>query len=127
VSYPDDRKYADSHEWVLAEGDTASIGISAYAAEELGELVYIELPEVGERLERGTEFGVVESVKAASDLMAPVSGEVVEVNEEAVDEPKLVNDDPYNGGWLVKVQLADPGELDNLHDAGAYEDIIGEG
>ncbi|MBD3400201.1 MAG: glycine cleavage system protein GcvH [Candidatus Coatesbacteria bacterium] len=127
MSYPDDRKYADSHEWVLAEGETASIGISAYAAEELGELVYIELPEVGEQLEKGTEFGVVESVKAASDLMAPVSGEVVEVNEEAVDEPKLVNDDPYNGGWLVKVKLADPDELDNLHDAGAYEDIIGEG
>ncbi|MBD3372558.1 MAG: glycine cleavage system protein GcvH [Candidatus Coatesbacteria bacterium] len=126
MSYPDDRKYADSHEWVLAEGETALIGISAYAAGELGELVYIELPEVGEEIEVGAEFGVVESVKAASDLVAPVSGEIVEVNDAAVDEPKTVNDDPYDAGWLVRVRLSDPGELDDLHNAGSYEEMIGE-
>lgn len=127
MSYPEDRKYTDSHEWVQADGETVLIGLSGYAAGELGELVYVELPEVGDEIEAGSEFGVVESVKAANDLLAPVSGEVVEINETAVNEPKTVNNDPYETGWLIKVRLSNPGELNELLDAAAYEEMLGEG
>jgi len=126
LSYPEDRKYTESHEWVLREGDTVTIGITAFASESLGELVYVEPPEEGDSLNLGDECGVVESVKAASDLLAPVSGEVVEVNNAVVDEPRLANDDPYGAGWLLRIKLDDPGELDQLLTASAYQETIGE-
>ncbi|MCK4594517.1 glycine cleavage system protein GcvH [bacterium] len=126
MSYPHDRKYTETHEWVHLDDDEAIIGITEYASEQLGELVYIELPEVGDRIEAGNECGVVESVKAASDLTAPISGEVTEVNNAAVNDPKQVNDDPHGSGWLLKVKPDDPGEMDDLHEADAYEELLGE-
>lgn len=126
MSYPNDRKYTDSHEWVIFDPEEATIGITEYAAEQLGELVYLELPDVGDRLEVGGECGVVESVKAANDVIAPISGEVTEVNMAAVEEPKLVNDDPHGRGWLIKVRPEDPAEMNGLHDAAAYEELLGE-
>lgn len=126
MSYPDDRKYTETHEWVLLDNDEATIGITQYASEQLGELVYIELPEVGDRIEAGNECGVVESVKAANDLTAPISGEVIEVNSSAVNDPKQVNDDPHGSGWLLRVKPDDLKEMDGLHEAGAYEELLGE-
>lgn len=126
VSYPDDRKYTETHEWVLLDDDEATIGITEYASEQLGELVYIELPEIGDRIEAGSECAVVESVKAANDLIAPISGEVTEVNTAAVNDPKQVNDDPHRSGWLLKVKPDDLKEMDNLHEADAYEELLGE-
>ncbi len=126
MSYPDDRKYTESHEWVLVDGDIATIGITAFASESLGELVYVEPPEEGDSLNQGDECGVVESVKAASDIHAPISGEVVEVNNAVVDEPRLANDDPYDAGWLLRIKLDDPSELDQLLSANAYRETIGE-
>lgn len=126
MSYPDDRKYTDTHEWVIFDPEESTIGITDYAAEHLGELVYLELPDVGDRLEAGGECGVVESVKAANDIIAPISGEVTEINMAAVEEPKKVNDDPHGSGWLIKVKPDDPGEMDDLNDAAAYEELLGE-
>lgn len=126
MSYPDDRKYTESHEWVLVDGDIATIGITAFASESLGELVYVEPPEEGDSLNQGDECGVVESVKAASDIHAPISGEVVEVNNAVVDEPRLANDDPYDAGWLLRIKLDDASELDQLLSASAYRETIGE-
>lgn len=126
MSYPNDRKYTDSHEWVIFNPEEATLGITDYAAHQLGELVYLELPDVGDRLEAGSECGVVESVKAANDIIAPISGEVTEVNMAAVEEPKLVNDDPHGSGWLIKVKPENPAEMNGLHDAAAYEELLGE-
>jgi glycine cleavage system H protein len=113
-------KYAKSHEWVAVEGDVATIGITDFAVEQLTDLVYIELPEVGKEFAAGESFGVVESVKAVSDLYAPVSGEVVEINEALRDAPELLNSDPFGEGWIAKVDIADRSELDALLDADAY-------
>lgn len=121
----DDRKYADSHEWVKLEGDVATVGISDYAQHALGNIVYVDMPEVGDEVNQGEDFGAVESVKAASDLISPVSGEVVEVNEELVDKPELINDDAF-GNWIIKVKVSDPSELDSLMDAEAYKKITEE-
>ncbi|MCH5231846.1 MAG: glycine cleavage system protein GcvH [Muribaculaceae bacterium] len=118
----DDRKYADSHEWVKLEGDIATIGISDYAQHALGNIVYVDMPEVGDEVSQGEDFGAVESVKAASDLISPVSGEVVETNEELVDKPELINNDAF-GNWIIKVKITDPSELDNLMDAEAYKKL----
>ena len=118
----DDRKYADSHEWVKLEGDIATVGISDYAQHALGNIVYVDMPEVGDEVEQGEDFGAVESVKAASDLISPVSGEVVEINEELEDKPELINEDAF-GNWIMKVKVSDPSELDNLMDAEAYKKI----
>lgn len=118
----DDRKYADSHEWVKVDGDIATVGISDYAQHALGNIVYVDMPEIGDEVNQGDDFGAVESVKAASDLISPVSGEVVEVNEELVDKPELINNDAY-GNWIIKVKLSDPSELDKLLDADAYAKI----
>ena len=118
----DDRKYADSHEWVKLDGDIATIGISDYAQHALGNIVYVDMPEVGDEVSQGEDFGAVESVKAASDLISPVSGEVVEVNEELVDKPELINEDAYSN-WIIKVKISDPAELDNLMDAEAYKKL----
>lgn len=119
---PSDLKYASSHEWALVGDDgTATIGISDYAQEALGDLVFVELPEVGDSLNAGDNVAVVESVKAASDIYAPVSGEVVEVNSRLADAPELVNEDCYGDGWLLKMSIADESDLDDLLDAEAYE------
>ena len=120
MAYPDDLRYSKEHEWVRAEDDRATIGITSFAADELGDIVFIELPEVGATLTQFGTFGVVESVKAVSDLFAPVSGEVVEVNEALRDAPELLNKDPFGEGWIARVTLADAAELDNLMDAAAY-------
>ena len=118
---PQDLKYTESHEWVRDEGDgVVAIGISDHAQELLGDLVFVELPEVGAALAAGDECAVVESVKAASDIYSPVSGEVTEVNEALVDAPETINDDPYVNGWIYKLKVADAAELDNLMDAAAY-------
>lgn len=121
----DDRKYAESHEWAKVDGDVATIGISDFAQHALGDVVYVDLPEVGDEVEAGEDFGAVESVKAASDLLSPVSGEIVEVNEALEDAPEMVNADPYNN-WIIKVKMSDPGELDSLMDAAAYDQLTKE-
>lgn len=121
---PDDLKYAATHEWVRVEGDIAVIGITDHAQDALGDLVYVELPDVGDVLKATDEAGVVESVKAASDIFAPVSGEVVEVNEELSDAPEIVNQHPYTDGWMYKIRMSDPAELDDLLDAIAYDAVV---
>ena len=115
-------KYSESHEWVKVEGDLALIGITDYAQHELGNVVYVDMPEVDDEVTAGEEFGAVESVKAASDLLSPVSGTVVEVNEELEDQPEKINEDAF-GNWIIKVKLSDPSELDNLMDAKAYAEM----
>jgi glycine cleavage system H protein len=122
---PDDRKYTEEHEWVQLTGDVATVGITRYAQDQLGDIVYVELPKVGARVEQSQAFGVVESVKTATHLYAPLSGEVVEVNREVVDHPELVNQDPYGAGWMIKVRPSNPGELDRLLDAAAYARHVG--
>lgn len=117
-----DRKYADSHEWVKLDGNIATIGISDYAQHALGNIVYVDMPEVGDEVNQGDDFGAVESVKAASDLISPISGEVIEVNEELVDKPELINEDAFNN-WIIKVKVSDPSELDKLLDAEAYKKL----
>ncbi|EKD7161913.1 glycine cleavage system protein GcvH [Vibrio vulnificus] len=120
-------KFTESHEWVRDNGDgTVTIGISEHAQEMLGDVVFVELPELEAEIEAGESFSLVESVKAASDIYAPVTGEVVEVNEELSDSPELINEEPYEGGWIVKVKLSDPSELDNLKDADEYLNSIEE-
>ncbi|AAO07160.1 glycine cleavage system protein GcvH [Vibrio vulnificus] len=120
-------KFTESHEWVRDNGDgTVTIGISEHAQEMLGDVVFVELPELEAEIEAGESFSLVESVKAASDIYAPVTGEVVEVNEELSDSPELINEEPYEGGWIVKVKLSDPSELDNLKDAEEYLNSIEE-
>ena len=117
--------YSESHEYVKLEGDFGFIGITDFAQHELGNVVYVDMPEVDDEVTAGEEFGAVESVKAASDLMSPVSGTVVEVNEALEDEPGLINKDAFEN-WIIKVELSDKSELDNLMDAAAYKDMIGE-
>ncbi|WP_029918240.1 glycine cleavage system protein GcvH [Pelobacter seleniigenes] len=124
MDFPDDLKYTEEHEWVLVEDDIVTIGITDFAQEQLGDVVFVELPEVGDDLEAGKSFGVVESVKAVSDIYAPVSGEVVEINDELPNEPEIINSSPYDDGWLVRLKLTDPGELDDLMDADAYQEFI---
>jgi glycine cleavage system H protein len=121
--FPDDRRYSREHEWVRVEGSTAVIGITSFAADELGDIVYVELPEVGARLIQFATFGVVESVKAVSDLFAPISGEVAEVNADLRSSPELLNTDPFGAGWIAKLALADPSELEKLLDAGSYAEL----
>jgi glycine cleavage system H protein len=120
MDYPDDLAYSREHEWVRADGSRATIGITSFAADELGDIVFVELPEVGARLTQFGTFGVVESVKAVSDLYAPVSGEVVEVNEALRDSPELLNSDPFGEGWIARVELADSGEIESLLSAADY-------
>jgi glycine cleavage system H protein len=124
---PSDLRYTKDHEWVRVEGDEAVIGITAYAAEQLGDIVFVELPDVGKTLDQFAAFGVVESVKAVSDLYAPVGGEVVGTNDDLTGSPEVVNGDPYGGGWMLRVRLADPGQLDELLDGAAYDDLIAAG
>jgi glycine cleavage system H protein len=121
---PDDCRYLESHEWVRRDGDTAHIGITDFAQDELGDVVFVELPEVDESVDKDEEFGVIESIKAVSDLYAPVSGEVVSVNEDLFDAPELVNEDPFGDGWMLEVTLDDESELDALLSPAEYEDQI---
>nr|MEE4269964.1 glycine cleavage system protein GcvH [Candidatus Krumholzibacteria bacterium] len=122
---PDDRKYSQEHEWIQLDGDVAIVGVTDYAANELGDIVFVELPETGEEFSQGDTAGTIESVKAVADLFLPVSGEVVAINEAVVDSPELVNNSPMDDGWLVKIRLSDTAELDALMDAAAYQDLIG--
>ncbi len=121
---PSDLKYLSTHEWVLVEGDVATVGISDHAQAALGDLVYVELPEEGSSIAAGDSVAVVESVKAASDTYAPVSGEVVEINEELDGSPDRINDDPYGDGWMYKVKMEDAGEIEDLLDADSYAESI---
>ena len=118
------RKFTDEHEWIAVEGDIGTVGISDYAQKQLGDIVFVELPETGRALAQGDEAAVIESVKAASELYAPVAGEVVEVNPRLADEPGLVNADPDGEGWFVRIRVADAGELDGLMDADAYRAFV---
>lgn len=127
MDVPDGLRYTDDHEWLRVEGDAGVVGITGYAADQLGDVVFVELPAVGARFERGRTFGVVESVKAVSDLFAPVAGEVVEVNPALADQPELVNSEPYGAGWLVRLRLSDPAQADALKDAAAYREMTKAG
>jgi glycine cleavage system H protein len=119
---PDDCRYLETHEWARDEGDAVRIGITDFAQDELGDIVFVELPSVGERIERGEEFGVIESIKAVSDLYAPLTGEVVAVNDDLVDAPELVNQDPFGDGWMLEIDPADEAEFEGLLSPEAYED-----
>ena len=119
-------RYTDQHEWVRLEGDEATVGITKYAAESLGDVVFVELPASGKSVKAGGEAAVVESVKAASDVYAPVSGEVLEVNGAIAEAPETVNEDPYGAGWLVRVKLSDPGEVEGLLDLEAYKQLLAD-
>jgi glycine cleavage system H protein len=121
MAAPNDRRYTKTHEWVKLDGDVATVGITDYAQNELGDITYVELPEVGDQVTKSEPFGVIESVKAASDFYAPVDGEVIEDNQQAVDTPDLLNSSPYDKAWLIKVRASDPSQIDGLMDAGDYE------
>lgn len=121
-----DLRYSEEHEWVLVEGDIATIGISDFAQQQLGDVVFVELPEVGRTVARGAEIAVVESVKAASEIYAPITGEVVEVNEALSDEPAMVNQSPEDDGWFFKIRLSDAAEVAELMDAAAYKTFTDE-
>lgn len=124
MKQPEDNRYAKSHEYVHVDGGIATLGISDYAQKELGDVVFVELPQVGSQVEANEEFGNIESVKAASELFSPVTGEVVEINEELASRPELVNTDPYGDGWMLKVKLTSPEELDVLMNAEEYEEYV---
>ncbi len=126
LNLPDDLKYTKDHEWSRVEGDTVTIGLDDYAQDQLGDIVFVEMPEVGDSLSKGDVFATVESVKAVSECYMPVSGEVTEVNEGLEDEPELVNNDSYGGGWFVKVKAGDLSEMDTLMDATACRASVGE-
>ena len=125
-TYPDDLKYHPEHDWARVDGDEATVGITWFAQDALGELVHFEPPEEGSQVAKDSSYGEVESVKAVSEVIAPLSGEVVEVNRKVVDEPEIVNDSPYGDGWLVRIRLSDPGEVDSLLDVEAYKQLLAE-
>ncbi len=122
---PQDRKYTQEHEWILVEGSQGTVGVTEFAAHELGDIVFVELPAVGSSFKQGDPCGTIESVKAVADLYLPVSGEIVAVNDAVSGSPELLNSDPFGQGWLVKVKLGAPAELDALLDAGAYGELLG--
>lgn len=124
ASYPDDLKYHPEHDWAQIEGDVATFGITWYAQDALGEVVFFDPPEVGAHVSKDQTYAEVESVKAVSDVFAPLSGEIVEVNGALADTPEHINHDPYGDGWMVKVRLSDPGEVDALLDVGAYRELL---
>jgi glycine cleavage system H protein len=120
LSFPDDVRYSDSHEWVKVGGDTVKLGITDYAQDQLGDIVFVELPDVGDTFDKGTEFGTVESVKAVSELYIPIGGEIVAVNSALEDAPELINNTPYTEGWMIEVRPDNPTELESLMDKDAY-------
>jgi len=125
-SYPEELKYHREHDWAKVDGDTATIGITWYAQDALGELVHFEPPAKGSSVAKDESYGEVESVKAVSDLVSPLSGEVVEVNQAVVGEPEKINEDPYGKGWLIKVRLSDPSEVEELLDVSAYKELLSD-
>ncbi|MBI4897966.1 MAG: glycine cleavage system protein GcvH [Actinobacteria bacterium] len=125
--YPEDLKYHPEHDWARVEGDTATLGITWFAQDALGEIVFFEPPAVGTTISRDAAYAEVESVKAVSEVIAPLSGEIIEVNDALADAPETINDDPYDAGWMVKVKLSDPAEADALMDVGAYRQHLDEG
>ena len=126
MEFPNDLKYSRTHEWVKVDNDEATIGVTAYAAEEMGDIVYVELPEEGDEIEKDSAFGVLESVKATADLYSPVSGNVVEINTPLEDSPEVINEDAYGDGWMVRVVLSDPAELNDLMDVKEYSRFVEE-
>ncbi len=124
MEIPQGLKYSKEHEWVATEGHVATVGLTDHAQDQLGEIVYLELPSVGDKVSKDDPFGVVESVKAVSDIYAPVSGKVVEINEDLPESPEVVNEDPYGDGWLIKVEMNDPSDLDELMDSEEYEALL---
>ncbi len=124
ASYPDDLRYHPEHDWARVDGDTATLGITWYAQDQLGEVVFFDPPDVGATITKDQAYAEVESVKAVSDVIAPLSGEIVEVNEALKDSPEQINDDSYGEGWLVKIKLSDPSEIDALMDAASYEESL---
>ena len=127
MSSPTDLSYTRDHEWVRVDGDQATVGITQYAADQLGDIVFVELPETGRDLEEAKPFGVVESVKAVSDLFAPLSGTVTSTNDALAATPEQVNNDPYGAGWMIKITVADPSQIDDLLDGEAYDDLVAAG
>ena len=125
-SYPEELRYNQEHDWARIDGDTATFGITWYAQDQLGEIVFFDPPEVGATISKDEPYTEVESVKAVSDLISPLTGEVIEVNQVVVDEPEKVNDDPYGEGWLIKIRLSDPAEADGLLDRAAYKALLEE-
>ena len=125
-SYPEDLKYHPEHDWARIEGDEATLGITWFAQDALGELVHYEPPDVGATIAKDASYGEVESVKAVSDLISPLSGEIVAVNDKVVAEPEKVNDDPYGDGWLVRIRIADPAEVEQLLDLDAYKQVVAD-
>jgi glycine cleavage system H protein len=125
-TYPDDLKYHPEHDWARVEGEEATLGITWFAQDALGELVHFEPPEEGAQVSKDSSYGEVESVKAVSEVVAPLSGEVLEVNRKIVDEPETVNEDPYGDGWLVRIRVSDPDEVDSLLDVEAYKQLLAE-
>ena len=123
-SYPDELRYHREHDWARIEGETATLGITWYAQDALGEIVHYEAPSEGDSLSKDESYGEVESVKAVSDLISPLSGEIVEVNQTVVDAPETINEDPYGSGWLVKIRLSEPSEVDDLLDTRAYKQLL---
>lgn len=123
--YPENFRYTKEHEWVLVEGDTATIGITDHAQHELGDIVYVDLPKIGAKLEQGKSLGSVESVKAVSDVYAPVGGEVTEINSSLADAPEKLNEDPHGAAWLVKLKLSNPAEVQNLMTVAEYQNYVG--
>jgi glycine cleavage system H protein len=124
ASYPSDLKYHEEHDWARIDGDVATFGVTWYAQDQLGEVVFFDPPEVGKTVRMGDPYAEVESVKAVSDVIAPLSGEIVEVNEALSNGPEAINEEPYDGGWMVKVRLSDPSEVDSLMDADAYQESL---
>ncbi|GBG57763.1 glycine cleavage system H protein [Sporomusaceae bacterium FL31] len=127
MNIPQELKYSKDHEWVKVEGSKVTIGITDYAQSQLGDVVFVELPELGSEVAAGAGFSVVESVKAVSDIYAPVSGKVIEINEALADAPEIVNQSPYDEGWIVVLEISDPAELNELLDSGAYAQLLAEG
>ena len=121
---PENLRYSQDHEWVAVDGDTIRVGITDYAQDALGDVVFVELPEVGAQVTAGSSFGEVESTKSVSDLYAPMSGEIVEVNGDLIDSPERINDDPYGDGWICRIKVSDSSQLDDLLDADAYQSLI---
>ena len=126
MEIPEDLKYSKEHEWVLVEGGVATVGITAFAQEQLGDVVFVELPVVGDKVVKDEAMGVVESVKAVSDVYAPVSGTVLEINDDLPDSPELINEDPYGDGWIVKIDMSDPTDLEDLLDSTGYDEYLKE-
>ena len=123
MTSPSDRRYTKTHEWISVDGDVATIGVTDFAQSELGDITYLELPEIGGSLAVDQAFGVIESVKAASDVYSPIDGEVIERNEDAISAPESINQSPYDAAWLVKVKISNPGQLEKLMDSGSYDDF----